>query len=113
MMGHRKAQGNMASIWKKNESIIVLFQENANFTPIFSKSFVRDCNDTYTKMHIRPQRAHERVEGPVFVCVVICSWQLKQVKLTGPSDNSVGTTSWVATEGGAVCLGPKSANWNV
>ena len=64
-------------------------------------------------MHIRPQRAHDRVEGPVFVCVVICSWQLKQVKLTGPSDNSVGTTSWVATEGGAVCWGPKSANWNV
>ena len=103
MVGNKRVQDNMASICKKKESKTLIF---------FSK-FIFKYFDTYTKMHIRAQRAHDRVEGPDFVRVVICSWQLKQVKVTGPSDNSVGTTSWVATEGGAVCLGPKSANWNV
>ena len=107
MVGNKKVQDNMASICKKNES-------NVDFFSKFQTSHISfRYFDTYTKMHIRAQRAHDRVEGPDFVRVVICSWQLKQVKVTGPSDNSVGTTSWVATEGGAVCLGPKSANWNV
>ena len=57
-------------------------------------------------MQVRPHKAHDNVEGPVFVLVVMCSWHLKQVKVTGPSESSVGTTSWVATGGGALCSGP-------
>ena len=30
---------------------------------------------TYTQMHMTAQRAHVRVDGPVFVLVVTCSWQ--------------------------------------
>jgi hypothetical protein len=59
-------------------------------------------------MHIRAQTAQDRVEGPVFVLVVMCCWQLKQVRVTGPSDSSVGTTNWVATAGGALYSGPIS-----
>ena len=54
-------------------------------------------------------RAHVSVEGPVFVFVVMCSWQWTQVNVTGPSESSVGTTSWVATGGGALYSGPWSA----
>jgi len=57
-------------------------------------------------MHMTAQRAHVRVDGPVFVLVVTCSWQWKQVKVTGPSESSVGTTNWVATGGGALYSGP-------
>ena len=59
-------------------------------------------------MHRQAHRAHDRVEGPVFVRVVMCSWQWKHVNVTGPSDSSVGTTSWVATGGGALYSGPTS-----
>jgi len=60
----------------------------------------------HRKMQRAPQSAQDSVEGPALVLVVICSWQLKHVKVTGPSDNSVGTTNWVATAGGALCVGP-------
>ena len=59
------------------------------------------------------QRAHVRVDGPVFVLVVTCSWQWKQVKVTGPSESSVGTTNWVATGGGALYSGPTSVTKKV
>jgi hypothetical protein len=48
------------------------------------------------------QRAQVMVEGPLTVLVVTWCWQWKQVRVTGPSDNSWGTTSWVATGGGAL-----------
>lgn len=60
-------------------------------------------------MHMTEHRAHVSVEGPVFVFVVMCSWQWTQVNVTGPSESSVGTTSWVATGGGALYSGPWSA----
>lgn len=59
-------------------------------------------------MHVQTHKAHVKVEGPVLVLVVMCSWQWKQVKVTGPSESSVGTTNWVATGGGALCWGPTS-----
>ena len=59
-------------------------------------------------MHMTEHRAHVSVEGPVFVFVVMCSWQWTQVNVTGPSESSVGTTSWVATGGGALYSGPWS-----
>ena len=59
-------------------------------------------------MHMKAQSAQVSVEGPVFVLVVMCSWQWKHVKVTGPSESSVGTTNWVATAGGALYSGPTS-----
>ena len=57
-------------------------------------------------MQRKAHKAQDSVEGPVLVRVVMCSWQWTQVKVTGPSESSVGTTSWVATGGGARCSGP-------
>ena len=53
--------------------------------------------------------AHVRVEGPVLVRVGTWCWQWKQVKVTGASERSAGTTSCVATAGGALWVGPTSA----
>ena len=61
---------------------------------------------SYAKMQRKVHKAQDSVEGPVLVLVVMCSWQWTQVKVTGPSESSVGTTSWVATGGGARCSGP-------
>ena len=57
-------------------------------------------------MQRKVHKAQDSVEGPVLVLVVMCSWQWTQVKVTGPSESSVGTTSWVATGPGARCSGP-------
>ena len=65
-------------------------------------------NFTYTNKHMQAQRAQDNVDGPVLVLVVTCCWQWTQVRVTGPSLNSFGTTSWVATGGGALYDGPTS-----
>ena len=57
-------------------------------------------------MQRKVHKAQDSVEGPVLVLVVMCSWQWTQVKVTGPSESSVGTTSCVATGPGARCSGP-------
>ena len=44
--------------------------------------------------------------------VVTWCWQCTQVRSTGPSDRWVGTTSWVATGGGALCSGPMSKSFS-
>ena len=63
---------------------------------------------TYPNIHKQVQSAQVNVDGPAFVRVVIWCWQWKQVNVTGPSLNSSGTTNWVATGGGALCVGPTS-----
>ena len=61
-------------------------------------------------MHMNAQSAQVMVDGRLTVLVVTWCWQWKQVRVTGPSDNSWGTTSWVATGGGALWLGPMSGS---
>ena len=87
----------MEGRWKTGKKYITW-----DYASIPNKKAIR----AYRKMQRAPQSAQDSVEGPALVLVVICSWQLKHVKVTGPSDNSVGTTNWVATAGGALCVGP-------
>ena len=47
----------------------------------------------YANKHMQAQRAHDNVDGPVLVLVVMCCWQWKQVRVTGPSLNVSGTTN--------------------
>ena len=65
--------------------------------------------DTHTPTrHMQQQRAQARKLGPDLVLVLTWCWQWTQVRSTGPSLSSVGTTSWVATGGGALWTGPIS-----
>ena len=59
---------------------------------------------------MQQQRAQARKLGPDLVLVLTWCWQWTQVRSTGPSLSSVGTTSWVATGGGALWTGPTSDN---
>jgi len=60
----------------------------------------------HRNIHMQQQSAHVSVLGPVLVLVVTWCWQWTHVRVTGLSLSSVGTTSWVATVGGALCTGP-------
>ena len=87
------------------------FQTYRTVRDSLSRSNIKSCFlscifGTYAKMQRKVHKAQDSVEGPVLVLVVMCSWQWTQVKVTGPSESSVGTTSWVATGPGARCSGP-------
>lgn len=112
----RRGQGRRGCIWIKLSIIIEYnkMQDKLTHIPTTQR---------------QQQRAQARVLGPDLVLVLTWCWhewhvrstwdtnhhtsQLsgnieKRAGLTGPSLSWVGTTSWVATAGGALCTGPTS-----